>query len=396
MTAAVEAQSQSADAMPGTAVRPRVAVAHLLHTVAYGGPETILINWIRAQDRDHFDVHLLCFEDPNGSQNAFVTAARDAGLTLHFIPWNRSKPVLRSARVLSRYLKSEQIDILHCYNTYAELVGVVAKRMTGVKLITTKWMWGKLDWKRAILQRLERALMPRFDRVTAQSEFAARLTSRRKPGDTRVDVLLSGIDQSLKPYTAEERDAARAVLGASPRTVVLLHLARFYPEKAHDILVHSFQQIHRAAPETQLWLPGVGPTQEPTRRLVCELGLENAVKFLGFRPDLDALLPLVDLQIHSSHVEGIPLALCSGLTAGLPVVATAVGGVPEIVQDEVSGLLVKPNDPTALASAALRLVHDPQLRAQYGRAASEFMRTHYSMGAAVGQLEQVYTEMMAA
>ena len=374
----------------------KIRVAHLLHTVAYGGPETILINWIRAQNRDDFEVHLLCFADPNGTERPFVEAAKRAGLELHFLPWNRLKPVFRSARELSAYLRGNEIDILHCYNTYAELVGVIAKRSTGVKLITTKWMWGKLDWKRAILQRLERRMMRSFDRVTAQSEFAARLTAQNSIGAQNVDVLISGLDQPLHRYTASQRIAARAELGASTETFVLLHLARFYPEKAHDVLIRSFKIIVEQEPHAMLWLTGVGPLRESIEELVRELNLEQSVRFLGFRSDLDRLLPLVDAQIHSSNIEGIPLALCSGLLSGLPVVATAVGGVPEIVEDGVSGLLAPPNDPEALAQAAIRVIRDGALRQRLGARAQSFMQKNYSLQAAVHRLETLYREMLAA
>ncbi len=374
--------------------RPRISVAHLLHTVAYGGPETILINWIKAQDRSAFDVHLLCFADSNGSEEPFVTAARNAGLTVHFIPWNRRKPVLRSATQLANFIRSRDVDILHCYNSYAELVGVAAKRMTGVRLITTKWMWGKLDWKRAILQQVERLILPQFDVVTAQSEFAARLTSVRGKRNREVKVLLSGIDQPVHAYTNAERELARAALGAAPDHIVLLHVARFYPEKAHDVLIHSFLEIAATEPRARLWLTGVGPLLGPTKTMVRDLGLESHVRFLGFRSDLDRLLPLADLQIHSSNIEGIPLALCSGLFAGIPVVATAVGGVPEIVHDGITGLLVPPNDPSQLADAALRVMRDASLRATLSEGARSFMRNNYSIQAAVRRLELLYEGMV--
>jgi glycosyltransferase involved in cell wall biosynthesis len=386
------------DVKQSAAVRPgqKIRVVHLLHSVAYGGPETIVINCLRTQNKERFDVHLICFAQPNGCERPFVEAARAAGLSMHFIPWDRSKPVLKSARALTDYLREHQIDILHCYNTYAELVGVVAKRRTGVRLITTKWMWGKLDWKRAILQRLERFLVRYFDRVSAQSEFAARLTVQPGLPLERIEVLLSGSEQPLTAFSPDERTREREKLGARPDDIVFLHLARFHAEKAHDVLLRSFRQIVNACPNTRLWLCGVGPGLEAAQSLARELGLESSARFLGFKSDLSRLLPLADIQIHSSHMEGIPLALCSGLAAGLPIVATAVGGVPEIVQHNVNGLLVPPNRPDLLAESALRLADDRALREQFGEAARRFMRERYSLKAAVARLESVYEEMMGA
>lgn len=374
----------------------KIGVAHLLHTVAYGGPETIIINWLRAENRELFDVHLICFADKNGSEKPFVEAAEAAGLSIHFIPWNRGKPIIQSARKLSAYIRENRIDILHCYNTYAEFVGVVTKHMTGVRLLTTKWMWGKLDWKRAVLQKMERAILPQFDRVTAQSEFAAGLTPRSGGSRKQVEVLISGLEQPLYLYTKEERLAERRMLGASSDNLVFLHLARFWPEKAHNVLLRSFRLVVDHEDHARLWLAGVGPLLEPTKRLVCELSLEKHVRFIGFCSDLSKLLPLVDAQIHSSNMEGIPLALCSGLSAGLPVASTSVGGIPEIIEDGVTGLLVPPGDPEQLASAAISLVRDGDLRNRLGSAAKRFMEQHYSLNAAVRRLETLYSEMMTA
>jgi glycosyltransferase involved in cell wall biosynthesis len=372
----------------------KIRVAHLLHTMAYGGPETIILNWVRALDPERFESYLVCFRNPGDTQCPFVDAAQAAGLTVRYIPWARRKPLLRSARAMARIARELDIDIIHCYNTYADLVGVLVKWLTGKRIITTLWVWGALGWKRRILQWADRIALPFFDRVTAQSEDARRDTAGPGMRLENVYVLVSGYHADPMDLTPEDRARGRAELGAAPNDFLLIHVARFWPEKAHEVLLEAFQTIHSERPDTRLWLAGVGPELERIRTMTSAIGLDGPVRFLGFRTDLPYILALADLQVHPSHAEGIPLALCSGMAAGMPIVATAVGGIPEIVRSGYSGLLVPPGDPDAVAAAVLRLMHDDSERRRLCANARKFIETEYSLEAAAARLGAMYQEMV--
>jgi glycosyltransferase involved in cell wall biosynthesis len=372
----------------------RIRVAHLLHTIAFGGPETIILNWLRALDPERFECHVVCFANPGGTEKPFVQAAERAQIPVRFIPWARRKPLIRSARAMAAIIHELDIDVIHCYNTYADVVGVLVKWMTGVRIITTLWVWGSLGWKRAGLQLVERCVLPFFDRVTAQSEDARRDTIQPGVPGEKVSVLISGFTEKPVVMGAEERKRQRQELGASDSDFVLVQLARFWPEKAHDVMLDAFHIIHAARPEARLWLAGVGPEQDQIRALASKLGLSAAVRFLGFRSDLPNLLALADMQVHSSHAEGVPLALCAGMAAGLPIVATKVGGIPEIIHHERTGVLVPPGRPDLLAQAALELMDDTGKRRGLGSSAKRFLESEYSLEQAAARLEAVYLGMV--
>lgn len=112
--------------------------------MTYGGVETAILNWRSGFSTERLDVHLVCFANPHGTEQPFIAAAAKAGFTVHTIPWSRRKPVVKAARALSEYVRKHQIDILHCHNTYADLVGLVTARMVPVKTITTFYVWGEL------------------------------------------------------------------------------------------------------------------------------------------------------------------------------------------------------------------------------------------------------------
>lgn len=264
----------------------RVPIAHLIHTIAYGGVETALINWLKRIPRDGFDAHLICFANPGETERPFLDAASAAGLKVLRIPWHRGKPVLRSARALKRILEQHRIRILHCHNTYAMLVGLVAAKMARVLTTTTLYVWGDFGWKRGLMQWMDRAMLPWFDSITAHCEETRRKTIAMgyKPED--VHLLVCGFEARSVTTPASERSALRAELGASDSDTVLINVARFYPEKAHEVLLEGFRLMREREPRLKLWLLGVGPDEARIRELTSQLGLEESVRFLGFRSDL--------------------------------------------------------------------------------------------------------------
>ena len=371
----------------------RTRVIHLLHTMAYGGPETIIINWLRSMDHVRYENHLVIFRNDNNSHMEFVVAAEAAGLRIHYIDWNRSKPAWKASSQLIQLQKELGADILHCYNTYADLVGVITRWRTGIPIITTMWMWGSLGWKREVLQKLETFLLRFFNVVTAQSKDAQEATMKRLPGRD-VPILIGGLPFNEVTYSPEQRDQLRSSYGASSHEIVLVHVARFWPEKAHEVLIEGFRQIVEKEPNARLWVVGIGPEKPKIESLVKELNLESSVSFLGFRDDLYEFLPLADIQVHPSDTEGLPLAVCTGMCAGLPVVATRVGGMPEVVRDGISGFLVEKRNPEQFAQAVLKLIRNEDLRKQLGNGARNIITTEYSLQAATSRLTKVYEGML--
>ncbi len=371
-----------------------IRVAHLIHTMLYGGVETSLLNWLRTMDRSRFEIHLFCFANPGATETPFVEAAAALGFAVERIPWSRRKPLLRAARVMARHIRARRIDILHCHNTYAQLVTLAAGWMTGVKTITTFYVWGEFGWKRAVLQWADQLSAPLLDEVSAHCERTVADTIARGIPASRVRLLTSGFEAKPVYLSPEERHRRRCELGADAGSVVLIYLARFWPEKAHDSLVRAFREILDREPRARLWLAGSGPEQTRVRALAGELRVDQNICFLGFRTDIAELLAMADIQVHPSDNEGVAMAVCEGMAAGLPIVASAVGGLPEVLRHEESALLIAPRNTGELAGAVLRLIAEPETRRRLGAAARRFIEEEYSLAAATARVEAVYEEMM--
>jgi glycosyltransferase involved in cell wall biosynthesis len=383
------------------AVPRRLSVVHLLHTVAYGGIETLVINWLRHLDQQQFQATLVVFGNPGagGSERPFVDAAERAGLTVRKIDWGRLKPVRRSARQLRAVLGEVHADVLHTHNTYANVVGWYATRHTPIKTLASLYVWSDFGWKRNILQRIDAWVLRRFDLLAAQCEQTRHDTVNRGLPPDKTTVVISGLEPDPIHLTESQRRDKRRELGIGHREIILVNVARLYPEKAHDCLLRCFRDIVNHRPHARLWIVGTGPLLEEVEALRRELNLIDTVRMCGFLHDLHAHLRCLDIQVHPSHGEGVPLAVCAGMASGLPLIASNVGGLREVIDHGVTGILVAPAGDNAFRNqfvdAALRLIDDADERRRLGKAARHFIENDYSVNAATRQLENTYRNLVS-
>lgn len=396
MSHAPIADNAGADKAVSSPSADPITVVHLLHTMAYGGIETIVINWLRDVDRNRFDLRLVCFENPGGggSEEPFVEAATRAGFAVHKIPWHKGKPVRRAARELARLMRQCDARIVHTHNTYADVVGYLAAQQTGAKAVASLYVWGEFTWKRNILQFIDTWFLRRFDHVVCQCEKTRADTIHRRIAADKVSVVDAGFPIQTADMTAEQRSARRREFGAEDDHVVLVNVARLYPEKAHDHLLRSFKLLRESCPQARLWIAGVGPLEAEVKELCTQLGLDPYVRWIGFTDDLWQLFALADIQVHPTDNEGIPLAIVHGMAAAMPIVATAVGGVPEVLTDGESGRLIQPRDEQAFIDATLELIHDPTRAAALGQAAQRFVAEEYSQAKGVERLTNLYASLI--
>lgn len=381
-----------ASAHPSAPRKPLVVV-FLLHTVAFGGIETIIINWIHALDRARIDPKLVVFENPGHTEEAFVQAARHQGIEVRTIPWARRKPIFSSSRALARIVRELDADVIHTHNIYAEVVGYLAAKKTRTKVMTSLYVWADFGFKRNLQQWVSARLIRRFDLVSSQCLTTMNQTVARGVAPNKQRVLISGIRSKPTLLDPETRCARRAEQGLTDANTVLVNVARLYPEKAQDLLLRSFRRVLDARPEARLWILGVGPCEHDLRALASSLDLDRAVTFMGFAEALQDSLALCDIQVHPSIAEGVPLSICEGMVAGLPIIASSVGGVPEVIIHEKTGLLIKPGDQDALVERCLDLIDHPDRGSDLGACAQQFVNNEYSLDAAVETLTRTYEEL---
>jgi glycosyltransferase involved in cell wall biosynthesis/protein-tyrosine-phosphatase len=267
-------------------------------------------------------------------------------------------------RRLTRFFKEQQIDLVHTHRYKDSVLGALAAKMAGVPNVVRtvhglrEPMSGWNTLKFRLYEALERAVLLCFaDLVIAVSRGMADTLRRSGYRPTSVTQIHNGIN--LEAIAAHRsRDEVLRQLGIDPAAFVIGTAGRLSPVKGHAGLLRAVRQIRQARPGTICVLVGGGPLEEELRAEAARLGIAEACRFTGAREDVHDLVGAMDVFVLPSLSEGIPMALLEAMALGRPVVASAVGGVPEVIQDGVNGLLVPAGDDRLLAAACVRLSRD--------------------------------------
>ncbi len=308
----------------------------------------------------------------------------------------------RAAWRIGREVRRRRLEVLHAHQ-YGPFFYAALARLAGgarARLILTEHGRHDPDVVPARRRWANRLLLGRLAHaVNACSEFSARalverewLGSGRGAGPPRV--IPNGVDLArFRP--AADVAAARRSLGLDPEAALVACVARFHPVKDHRTLLRAFAGVAAARPESELLLVGDGPERPRLEALAQELGIFSRVRFLGVRADVPEILRAADLFALTSASEAAPLTLLEAMATALPVVATAVGGVPEIARDGVEGRLVPRADPSAAAAAMLELLDDRGRAAAMGRAGRARVEERYRLEDTVAAYGDLYERLGA-
>jgi glycosyltransferase involved in cell wall biosynthesis len=303
-----------------------------------------------------------------------------------------SRADLLAWRPLISLLRQERPDILHCHLFGSYVSGTPLGRLTGVPVVIAHRHTGSPDAFR-LHQLLDRQLIARnVHAFLVVSQQARRLMIEDERIDpTIVRVLPNGIPPLPEPTSDVRKELE---IPADAPVVGVVGVLR--PEKALDVLIRAFAQAARDVPGLRLIIVGGGPEEIRLRALVAELGLDGMVNFAGPRVNVADFLAIFDVGLLSSDYEGTPLSVIEYMAAGKPVVATRVGGVPDLVEHGVHGFLVRRRDPEGLARAVVRLLRDPPLRLGMGEAGRMRQQREFTIDATLRHLELLYEELFRA
>jgi glycosyltransferase involved in cell wall biosynthesis len=245
-----------------------------------------------------------------------------------------------------------------------------------------------------LVQLCDHALAGHTDHVLAISESVAHFAIEQQ-GFPRelVEILHNPVDLGrFRPGTANSRSAGRAELGLAQDASVVICVARFDPVKGVDVLLEAWPEVVSMNRRSTLLLAGDGPLRESLEQQARALGITESIRFLGYRSDVESLLHTADICVVPSRSEGLSLAAVEAMASGLPVVASRVGGIPEVVEDGRTGLLVEAENPKALASAITRLLGDTPLRIRLAASAGRAAQA-YDIEAYCARLEALYQRL---
>jgi sugar transferase (PEP-CTERM/EpsH1 system associated) len=299
---------------------------------------------------------------------------------------------------LARVLRRLRVDVVHANNWSTLLESMVGARLAGVRSVvhtqhglhfeTGASQHGPNRRFRLVAQRLIAKWLHHI--VAVSPEVRQTLLDEWQVPEEKVSVILNGIPLESQPLARAERDARRQQLGFGHTDFVVGTMGFFRPVKDFPTLVQAMARVSANAPQARLAFIGDGPGRSDLEKLVRSLGLDHIVRFLGWRTDAASILPCLDAFALSSLSEGISLALLEAMAAGLPIVATHVGGNPLVVEEGVTGWLVPPQAADVTADAILALLRDPATRCAMGRSGRDRAKTRFSVDRMARDYERVY------
>lgn len=310
------------------------------------------------------------------------------GVRLVRLEYGRLDP--RTLGGLVRLIRRERIDVLHLHGLGASTFGRLAAGLTSA--VAVLHVHDTLP--APVYARLaDRVLRPLAARSIAVSEFVKRhAVAYRHLRDSEVEVLINPVCPAA-PAPPEELQRFRQSWRLPPGAPLLGTLTRFRAEKGVEHLVAAMPLLLRRVPDAVLLLWGDGPERSRLEARAVELRVDQQVRFVGFRTDAPSYLPLLDCFVLPSLSEGLGYAVMEAMVAGLPVVATRVGGIPELVRDGAQALLVEPANPAALAEALARVLLDRELATRLGGAAREAGLLH-TVQRHAAEIERIYREAL--
>ena len=366
-----------------------VKIVYFITELSIGGAQTALYRLLKGMNRERYDLHVVCLY--NGDS---YIAEQIRALSIPVYDLGMDSKVRLDAFVrLFWYLKSDKPSILHTWMFHANIPGRLIGRFARVPvIISSERTMGQEGFIRRLFNRVTVSLVDRVICVSRSvADFAAQTIKIPK---SKLLVVPNGI--TLAEYdNLPGRESARAAFKLDAHAVIIGAIGRPRPVKGYEILLDAFARVALVDSTAHLLFVGEGPSRLILKTKVSSLGLNERVTFLDDQIDITRLLPAINLLAIPSLFEGMPNVALEAMAAGLPIIATSVGGTPEVVVDGKTGYLVPPRNPDALADAILKLLDNPDLCLRMGRAGRERVKKHFSIERTIKKTEQIYEDLLA-
>lgn len=375
----------------------RIRILRVTEQAILGGEQTDILYLLSGLDPSRYE-QVVCTA-PTGP---FVDEVRRLGIP-HIPLTMRSKFDLRAVLHLRRIIRAGRYDIVHLHGARAGLLGRIAARLAGAPLIVWTMhvfqpdvLQGWRRWQTPLYLLVEAALARFFcDHIVTVSENLRQRALRLEhiPA-SRISTIYSGTD--LTPFACSpDRAAIRWQLGIPPEALVVCTVGRLCEQKGIGDLVRAAAIVHQQMPDVRFLIVGDGPLRSEVEALAARLGLNGRVTFLGFRNDVPEILFASDVFATATLWEGFGKVNVEAMAAGLPLVSTNVGPIPEVVGDYPGAILVPPRDPPAFAEALLTILNDLASYASFGEEGRQRAYQLFGREAFVQRTDQLYKRLLA-
>lgn len=373
-----------------------IPVVHLIESDGVYGAEQVVLGLAREAARDAtFPAAIGCLVKDVRQPNALHARAVALGLPAVKLPMRNVQSPIDVARLPFR-LKDLGAGIIHAHGYKAAIAGYAAHVANRMPIVATCHLWfeeSEARWTYRWLTRFERRLYPRMAHVVAVSAPIAEQLRRWRVPQHRLSEIGNGVAMDREPAEPGRDAALRRELGIPDGACVVLNVGRLAEQKAQADLIEAAGRLRARHPHLRVLVLGEGHLRAALDEQISRAGLRGVVQIIGFKENVGAYLAIADVFALPSVDEGLPIALLEALAAGVPAVCTPVGGIPAVLEDGVSALLVPVHDVEALAGAIARLVEQPALRESLARRARAVVEHTHSTAAMYRRYREIYSRV---
>ena len=374
-------------------IENKIKVLHLIASPVLGGAETVLLTLARNSTKHKVEVKLGIFIDKRVGKNPLWEAARHYNLSCEPISFKNPYD-FRQLIDLFKIVSGFRPHIIHSHGYKSNWLGFIIAKFFGIKVMSTLHGWvGGNSMKTNIIEKIDRRLFMHFDKIiTVSDQLRAFLNSHGISNCKMVSI--RNVPPALNATKCANKFSTRSNFGIPLNCKLVGFVGRLESVKGCKILIEAANHAKEQVNDIHYIIVGDGSERSDLEIQVRLLGLENYFHFCGFQSDVAEIYISLDLYVLSSINEGIPITLLEAMANEVPVVATAVGGVPEVIQDGVTGILVRPNDPKALAEAIVySLINTQETRKRIQRA-TDHIRAEYNIENWMERIEDTYAKLL--
>ena len=366
-------------------------ILHIIYSLYRGGAERLIETQALLGDRERFE-YIVCSLTGGGD---LVPHIESAGARV-VLMGKRRRGDLTIIPGIARIMEREKIDLLHLHNESGAFWGTLAaicsrRRVPIVRTEHRPWIPRELP---LIYRSLHRSLAGRSSRIICVSGYVRSSHEKHEPELAgRFETIPNGVRIDAFDDLPGKREA-RAMFKLPPDTPIVGTIGRLVPVKNQRLLIEAFSIIHSERPDAHLAILGEGPLAGALAAQAADLNLSNEISFVRSTPSAEAFLRSLDVFALSSDSEGMPLTLLEAMAAGVPVAATGVGGIPEVIENGDDGYLVPPASPKLLARVISSLLSHPGDALEMGSRGREKVERCFSAERAVRDTERIYREIL--
>jgi glycosyltransferase involved in cell wall biosynthesis len=368
----------------------QIKILHLIASRGIGGAERILLTLLKNIDRGKFELILGAFVDQGKGKDFFWNKAKELDLPLEPIKYKNPYNFLQILQ-LSRILKKHHPDIIHTHGYKTNVLGFLVAKLFKIPIVTT--VHGLHSGRNKPMIWASLKLLRHFNRIIAVSDqIKGELRTQKVPPKKMITV------RNVPPIKTQENSTKastfREEIGIPRNAKLIGFVGRLEPIKGCSQFIRTIPRVTKSNPDSFFVVVGDGPERNSLESLARQLRIENRVCFCGFRDDPMNVFQSLDLYVLSSLSEGIPVAMLEAMSHGVPVIATRVGGIPEVIKDRVNGILVPPQNPMYLVESILESLNNPNEAAKRALEAKKTIINKYSIEKWVEKIQNIYLEMM--